>query len=90
VEVPATAAAMVAQFWGGRSGRNPVRERVPLARLVARRKRDAKGAKEAASSGRVSGLAFGTTAVGIQDATTPMVLRGNTAAVILSLSIPQN
>jgi len=76
VEVPATAAAMVAQFWGGRSGRNPVRERVPLARLVARRKRDAKGAKETASSGSVPGLAFGTTGVFIWQKMTLRPLRG--------------
>jgi hypothetical protein len=41
-----------------------------------------------ASSGRVSGLAFGTTGVFIQDNTTSMALRENTAEVIMRISIP--
>ena len=56
---PATAAAMVAQGWRGRAVRDPVRERSPRARLVARRKRGAQGARSVASADRVAGLAFG-------------------------------
>ena len=64
---PATAAAMVAQGWRGRAVRNPVRARSTRARLVARRKRGAQGAREVASAGRVAGLAFGPPGVFIGD-----------------------
>jgi hypothetical protein len=67
-----------------------VRERSTLSRLVERRKRGAQGAREAASSGRVSGRAFGTTDVFIQEKTTAMSLKGNTAEIVVSRNISQN
>jgi len=90
VEVPATAAALVSQFFRSRSVSRPVRERSTLARLVARRNSGAKGAREVASSGRTSGLAFGTTGIFIGDTTTSRSLRGNTAEVLMRINIPQS
>jgi hypothetical protein len=81
---------MVSQFVHGRSVSNPVRERATLARLVEWRKRGAKGAREVASSGNVSGLAFGTTGIVIEGHTTSMSLRGNTAEVFMKTKIPHN
>ena len=69
VDVPATAAAMVSQCLCGKSVSNPVREHSTLSRLVERRQRGAKGAREVASSGSVAGLAFGTMDVGIWEHT---------------------
>src|SRR5262249_17463330 len=53
----------------GKSVSNPVREHSTLSRLVERRQRGAKGAREVASSGRGAGLAFGTMDVGIWEHT---------------------
>jgi hypothetical protein len=83
-------AAPEAAAAAGRAGSKPVRERSTLSGLVERRQRGAQGAREAASSGRVSGRAFGTTGGFIQEKTTAMSLKGNTAEIAVSRNISQN
>ena len=75
-DVPATAAALVAQCWRGRAVHRPVRERATLARLGARRQRGAKGARDVARAGSGSGLAWGTTGVCLGNTMTSNVSKG--------------
>jgi len=79
VEVATTAAAIVAQVLCGRSVRKPVTEHSTFSRLVERRNSSAKGSRDMASSGSVSGLALGTTEVSLRNNTVSIGIKGNAA-----------